>query len=70
MSPALNIAPTSTLAEVRNPKLETRNPARYYNARLDPSNYMDGPLSTNPATRLRQLLARPGIIVRADLLSG
>src|SRR5882762_3456528 len=36
----------------------------YYNARLDPSNYLDGPLSTNPATRLRQMLARPGIVVR------
>lgn len=35
----------------------------YYNPRLDPKNYLDGPLSTNPATRLRQLLARPGIIV-------
>jgi hypothetical protein len=64
MSPALDITLTST-AEVWNPKLEARNSAAapYYNARLDPSNYMDGPLSTNPATRLRQLLARPGIIV-------
>ncbi|KIY46072.1 Phosphoenolpyruvate/pyruvate domain-containing protein [Fistulina hepatica ATCC 64428] len=33
----------------------------YYNARLDPKNYLEGPLSTNPATRLRQMLARPGI---------
>ncbi|KAJ7125169.1 Phosphoenolpyruvate/pyruvate domain-containing protein [Mycena epipterygia] len=70
MSPALNIAPTSTVAEVRNPKLEMRNPARYYNARLDPSNYMEGPLSTNPATRLRQLLARPGIITAPGICDG
>ena len=35
----------------------------YYNPRLDPENYLDGPLSWNPATRLRQMLARPGIIV-------
>ncbi|TFK44924.1 hypothetical protein BDQ12DRAFT_673822, partial [Crucibulum laeve] len=32
----------------------------YYNARLDPKNYLEGPLSTNAATRLRQMLARPG----------
>jgi len=35
----------------------------YYNPRLDPANFLEGPLSTNPATRLRQMLARPGIIV-------
>ena len=35
----------------------------YYNARLDPKNYLEGPLSLNPATRLRQMLARPGIVV-------
>ena len=38
--------------------------ATYYNPRLDPRNYVEGPLSENPATRLRQMLARPGIIVR------
>ncbi|KAJ7085069.1 Phosphoenolpyruvate/pyruvate domain-containing protein [Mycena epipterygia] len=70
MSPALNIAPTSAVAEVRNPKLEMRNPACYYNARLDPSNYMEGPLSTNPATRLRQMLARPGIITAPGICDG
>lgn len=36
----------------------------YYNPRLDPQNYLHGPLSWNPATRLRQMLARPGIVVR------
>jgi hypothetical protein len=35
----------------------------YYNARLDPKNYLEGLLSWNPATRLRQMLARPGIVV-------
>ena len=35
----------------------------YYNPRLNPKNYLEGALSPNPATRLRQLLARPGIIV-------
>jgi hypothetical protein len=30
---------------------------------LDPKNYLEGPLSVNPATRLRQMLARPGIVV-------
>ena len=36
----------------------------YYNPRLDSKNYLEGPLSWNPATRLRQMLARPGIVVR------
>ena len=35
----------------------------YCNHRLDPRNYVEGPLSENPATRLRQMLARPGIVV-------
>ena len=35
----------------------------YYNARLDPKNFLEGPLSPNPSTRLRQMLARPGIVV-------
>lgn len=38
-------------------------PNVYYNARLDPKNFLEGPLSLNPATRLRQMLARPGIVV-------
>ena len=42
----------------------TRSPGAYYNARLDPKNFLEGPLSLNPATRLRQMLARPGIVVR------
>ena len=39
----------------------------YYNPRLDPKNFLEGPLSLNPATRLRQMLARPGIVVRVNL---
>ena len=35
----------------------------YYNPRLDPKNFLEGPLSWDPATRLRQMLARPGIVV-------
>lgn len=44
-----------------SPVLEARNV--YYNARLDPKNFLEGPLSPNAATRLRQMLARPGIVV-------
>lgn len=40
----------------------------YYNPRLDPKNFLEGPLSLNAATRLRQMLARPGIVVRATCL--
>lgn len=43
--------------------VETPRPGVYYNARLDPKNYLEGPLSHDPATRLRQMLARPGIVV-------
>jgi len=43
---------------------QSSKPGVYYNPRLDPKNYLDGPLSTNAATRLRQMLARPGIVVR------
>lgn len=39
----------------------------YYNPRLRPENYRHSELSWNSATRLRQLLARPGIIVSPNL---
>ncbi|KJA28866.1 hypothetical protein HYPSUDRAFT_623226 [Hypholoma sublateritium FD-334 SS-4] len=42
----------------------------YYNARLDPKNYLEGPLSHNAATRLRQMLARPGIVVAPGICDG
>lgn len=63
---------TTTVVEVPSPTTpvsETggdvpRSPQVYYNPRLDPKNFLEGPLSLNPATRLRQMLARPGIVVR------
>ncbi|KZP24585.1 hypothetical protein FIBSPDRAFT_888704 [Athelia psychrophila] len=42
----------------------------YTNARLDPKNYLHGPLSDNPSTRLRQMLARPGIVVAPGICDG
>ncbi|TFY72153.1 hypothetical protein EVG20_g845 [Dentipellis fragilis] len=42
----------------------------YNNPRLDPKNYLEGPLSWNPSTRLRQLLARPGIVVAPGICDG
>ncbi|KAI5890195.1 Phosphoenolpyruvate/pyruvate domain-containing protein [Schizophyllum commune H4-8] len=42
----------------------------YYNPRLDPKNFLEGPLSLNPSTRLRQMLARPGIVVAPGICDG
>ncbi|KAK7036433.1 hypothetical protein VNI00_011630 [Paramarasmius palmivorus] len=42
----------------------------YVNPRLDPKNYLEGELSLNPATRLRQLLARPGTIIAPGVCDG
>ncbi|KAJ7068195.1 oxaloacetate acetylhydrolase [Mycena amicta] len=42
----------------------------YYNPRYDPRNFLDGPLSSDPSTRLRQMLARPGIIVAPGICDG
>lgn len=47
-----------------------QDPDVYYNARLDPKNFLDGPLSWNPSTRLRQMLARPGIVVAPGICDG
>ena len=57
--------PTSTVVEIPAEPVEAApsGPGVYYNARLDPKNFLEGPLSWNPATRLRQMLARPGIVV-------
>lgn len=66
-------AQPTTVVEVSSPApaLETNGDAPragvYYNARLDPKNYLEGPLSLNAATRLRQMLARPGIVVSTTL---
>ena len=53
-----------TAFAVSVPRSLAGGPAPYYNPRLDPKNFLEGPLSWNPATRLRQMLARPGIVVR------
>jgi hypothetical protein len=69
MSPALDFFTNITDGprRVRNGhNLGSATPSHhdvYYNPRLDPANFLEGPLSTNPATCLRQMLARPGIIV-------
>ncbi|CAL1711462.1 unnamed protein product [Somion occarium] len=57
--------PDSPIESQEEPK-----PNVYYNARLDPKNFLEGPLSHNPATRLRQLLARPGIVVAPGICDG
>ena len=59
-APALQTTDESVMTSVKEQSPSLRV---YYNPRLDPKNYLDGPLSWNPATRLRQMLARPGIIV-------
>lgn len=68
MAPALDYFTKSSTAQTPAPApAPVASPAPsnsvYYNARLDPKNYLEGPLSENPATRLRQMLARPGIVV-------
>ena len=83
MAPGMDYAPKSTenssissvVHGVSNgidgipPALTDSAAKPYYNARLDPKNYLEGPLSHNAATRLRQMLARPGIVVSIGLRS-
>jgi hypothetical protein len=61
----LEVSAPPTTCDYVTTSLKKQSPSSnvYYNSRLDPKNYLDGPLSWNPATRLRQMLARPGIIV-------
>ena len=67
--PSEAAAPTSTVVELPSTSTPapvegtSSGPGVYYNARLDPKNFLEGPLSLNAATRLRQMLARPGIVV-------
>jgi len=77
MAPGINFPPAPTTVSIHETpappmtygpagnsvKQSAPSSAVYYNPRLDPKNYLDGPLSWNPATRLRQMLARPGIVV-------
>ncbi|KAM5543007.1 hypothetical protein V8D89_003391 [Ganoderma adspersum] len=60
----------ATETAVSVPRGLAGGPAPYYNARLDPKNFLEGPLSWNPATRLRQMLARPGIVVAPGICDG
>lgn len=53
----------TTVAQASSESNDFMTNGVYYNSRLDPKNYLEGPLSDNPATRLRQMLARPGIVV-------
>ncbi|KAI0321333.1 phosphoenolpyruvate pyruvate domain-containing protein [Amylostereum chailletii] len=59
-------APTN----VAEPLASAPSSTVYYNPRLDPKNFLEGPLSLNPATRLRQMLARPGIVVAPGICDG
>ncbi|KNZ72385.1 Carboxyvinyl-carboxyphosphonate phosphorylmutase, chloroplastic, partial [Termitomyces sp. J132] len=79
MSPALDYFSSTKPASVQTQTENTTildspvtpsDDGTYYNARLDPANYLDGPLSSNPATRLRQMLARPGIVVAPGICDG
>ncbi|KAF9464967.1 oxaloacetate acetylhydrolase [Collybia nuda] len=58
--------------ESQRPVQEESRPSKvvYNNPRLDPANFLEGPLSTNPATRLRQMLARPGIVIAPGICDG
>jgi len=58
-----NVTSPETASEVLINSVENIVDRVYYNPRLDAKNYLEGPLSYNPATRLRQMLARPGIVV-------
>lgn len=62
-SAAADPTPAPGVEDVLTKSIHT-DASGYYNPRLDPKNYLEGPLSDNPATRLRQMLARPGIVVR------
>ncbi|KIK67558.1 hypothetical protein GYMLUDRAFT_37714 [Collybiopsis luxurians FD-317 M1] len=42
----------------------------YNNPRLNPENFKQGPLSPNAATRLRQMLARPGAVIAPGVYDG
>ncbi|KAF4607262.1 hypothetical protein EYR38_001323 [Pleurotus pulmonarius] len=63
-SAAAESIPEPAMEDVPTKSIHTDASGNYYNPRLDPKNYLEGPLSDNPATRLRQMLARPGIVVR------
>lgn len=61
---------SSTKAVIVTPVSTEVETSIYYNPRLDPKKYLEGPLSWNAATRLRQMLARPGIVVAPGVCDG
>lgn len=68
--PETPIEEDKSVVDVPTPSPEAPlKPGVYYNPRLDPKNFLEGPLSWDAATRLRQMLARPGIVVRTDVFS-
>ncbi|KAL0953996.1 hypothetical protein HGRIS_005153 [Hohenbuehelia grisea] len=68
-APAPTTAPAAE-AEIKTPAPVFGDADYYHNARLDPKNYLEGDLSPNAATRLRQMLARPGIVVAPGICDG
>lgn len=65
-APTVVEVPASSSSSIHSVEMDEEVPRSrnvYYNARLDPKNFLEGPLSLNPTTRLRQMLARPGIVV-------
>jgi len=67
MQPTDATIPVQIQSREHNSESDVVQVEAYYNPHLDPKRYLDGPLSNNAATRLRQMLARPGIIVRPRL---
>ncbi|KAH8116801.1 oxaloacetate acetylhydrolase [Phellopilus nigrolimitatus] len=61
---------TSGESTPETPSSPTLSPGAYYNPRYDPKNFLEGPYSHNPATRLRQMLARPGIVIAPGICDG
>lgn len=67
--PSADVTEALEATHLHEERAEERKDAPYYengvyhNPRLDAKNYLEGPLSWNPSTRLRQMLARPGIVV-------
>ncbi|KAF9529721.1 Pyruvate/Phosphoenolpyruvate kinase-like domain-containing protein [Crepidotus variabilis] len=55
------------VADQEGPK---KNGVAYRRPQFDSERYLRGPLSVNPATRLRQMLAHPGIVVAPGICDG
>ncbi|KAJ7209796.1 phosphoenolpyruvate pyruvate domain-containing protein [Mycena pura] len=68
--PSITVKGNAKSVSVPVPDAWTSPGPSYKNPRLEPRNYLEGPLSSNPATRLRQMLARPGIVVAPGICDG